>query len=497
MPGSARGERTSAPDRARLLRLDSPLLVHVAAVIALNGAVLTVLSGVGDDPQTVLIALSTATPFLVLSRPWRLPWWLLALAAAMPAAPLVISLAHAETAGIDRIGKYAYFAILLVSMLAWASSPARRLWLGFGVVALGLAELFPSLGFWIRSARPDQALLGLLGWTNQYADFELIPLAVAAFIAILGVDPLPLPRSIRVGLQSMAGASAALIGASILPTGSRYGIALGGLVLAAALAVSLSIAVRRRTWWPIVRMVLICVGIALVAIVLTSPLLFPAANSDGIASSSTTSPLHNLLVRSNARNGSFNGRTPLWEAALGMGAAHPLFGVGLLQFAKYAPCYAVQPLTALEWHPHDEWLYGWAEGGIVGLLPILALTLAVIVLAIRSLIPFPRPAAFVADAGRWGGLVAIAAATAALALEYDLYYPPILTTIAAAGGLAGAGAMARKHRTQASRRIGVAIFVLLAAFAVVGFIAVMIDPAQGGLPWVIERPYPSTCSVGP
>jgi len=470
--------------------VDPFLLAHVAAAIAFIGAVFTVLDGIGSGTRTLVVAIATVAPLFVLARPWRLPWWLLTMAAAMPAAPLIVALAHGELAGVDRIGKYAYFGMLLVSLLGWAITPARRLWLGLGVVALGLVELVPSVSSWVEGGDPSRLLVGLLQWHNQYADFELVPYAVAAGIAVFGARALPLPRPIRAVLQAAAGIAAAVIGASILPTASRYGIALGGAVSLVVLATAILVGIRRRQWWILVRAAALAAGVAAAAIILTSPLLFPQSQG-GVG---PADPLHNVLARSNAGNDSFNGRTPLWTAALRMGAAHPLVGAGLLQFARYAPCYAVQKLTALEWHPHDDWLYGWAEGGIVGLLPLLALTAALVVLAVRRLRPLPSMEALVGDAARWGGLVAIGAATAALVLEYDLVYPPILAMIAAAGGLAGAGRPPAPGATRTGRAALVA-FLALALLVVVGFVAVAIDPLHGGAPWIVERPYPSTCSA--
>lgn len=83
-------------------------------------------------------------------------------------------------------------------------------------------------------------------------------------------------------------------------------------------------------------------------------------------------------------------RIDIWQAALRMGADHPVFGVGPNLFYEYAPVYAF-PTDDLPVRygrivrkPHNEYLRAWAEGGIVGVAAALLFLLVTLRLLVRA-----------------------------------------------------------------------------------------------------------------
>ncbi len=70
-------------------------------------------------------------------------------------------------------------------------------------------------------------------------------------------------------------------------------------------------------------------------------------------------------------------RWGFWNMAWHMGLDHPLLGVGADNFSSLYPFYRVSPAPMGRWYPHSIFFQLWAEGGIPGLLALLALLSAV------------------------------------------------------------------------------------------------------------------------
>jgi len=474
-------------DRRSRLRSIAELVIrdYLAIGLALFGAALVTSRGIAADDVSVMIAILYVLPLLATTRAWELPWWLLVLAASLPCSVLVVALAHGELAGADRIGKYGFFAAFLVGVVAWARTPGRRSWLGIAVSALGLFGTVLAIASWIRGGDPHALLRGILGWHNQTAGFALAALALALVLLAIAAPPPAPSRAIGRAALAVPWSAAIVCGAGLLLTGSRFGSTLGACAAAVAVVLAIAIGVERRSWGPFVRVAVAIAGAVALAAVLRSPLVFPESDVG-------LSPVGAITSRGTGE-GSLGARFDFWTAALGMGAAHPLTGVGLLRFPEFANCYA--DLDYWGWTPHNEWLYAWAEGGAVMLVPLLALTAGLLALVVRSIRPFPRADALARDPARWGGLVALVGSVAALALEYNLFYPPILAMIAGSGGIAIAGAIERRARSAAGRRLGIAAFALLAAVVIAGLAAVLLDPRAGATPWVPQAEYPHECPL--
>lgn len=96
--------------------------------------------------------------------------------------------------------------------------------------------------------------------------------------------------------------------------------------------------------------------------------------------------------RVHAGNTSGSGRVDIWQVAWRVGNDHPIFGVGIHQFAEYSPRYVRQP-GALDYVDlivdkhivvHNVYLELWVETGIIGLLLYLGFVVACLAAAWRA-----------------------------------------------------------------------------------------------------------------
>lgn len=422
-------------------------------VLAVAGLwwVTTLDSGFRGSAQ--LVGIGALVPMYLMGRGWRLPWWLHVGALALPISILVIALAHDTGAGASRATRYAYGALALLAALAWSSTATRRVLLACGLIVVAWFEFAASWFLWWRGGDPGALVRGVFDWHNQQGAFMVGALAVALGLLVLGR-----------GWVTWAGAFGVAFSATgVLLSGSRAALVLALVGLAVALAVGLLV----RRWWAVLRLA----GAALVGVTLAwllrSSLFFPgsAAGGGGV-----------VVDRGNSVESTFEARFDFWRVAAQMGIDHPLTGVGLGQYGPYSTCYG--DMLDYSSHPHNEWLFGWAEGGIVGLLPLLAVLAVVVVLLVRSLLPWPRSVALAGDPARWGGLLAILLLMVHLAFDFDWYYPALVGLAGFTGALAGAPLLAHAVDRPAGRRRGgvmLGLVVVLLAAAVVGF---AIDPLR-------------------
>jgi O-antigen ligase len=68
-----------------------------------------------------------------------------------------------------------------------------------------------------------------------------------------------------------------------------------------------------------------------------------------------------------------SGRLPIWRAALGMFAAHPVIGNGWGTFQSLLPAYRIEPNGFYYTHAHNDYLEVLAEGGVVGFAIVVIL----------------------------------------------------------------------------------------------------------------------------
>ncbi len=449
------------------------LLVRIGraapAFIALWGLFWLTGRGIATQHLDVGIAVATAVPLWIAARAWRLPWWLHAGAASFPLSIAVIALAHADPTGTVRGAKLAYGAILFLAIAAWARTVRRRLVVGLLIAGLGLGAFALAWMTWMTvQPAPWNLMKGTLDWHNQFAIQMIFGVSAGIFIGVLG----------RGGWSIFAMVCAAVCGAGVVLSGSRYGFALACAVVAAALAAALVVTIRERRRGPVARWAAVLAGALILPVLLRSPLFFP-----GFAFG--VDPFGTMTQRGGLDS---SGATRLdwWRAAWEIGLDHSAVGSGLLTFAHQAVCHAAMP----QWHPHNEWAYTWAEGGAVGLLPMLLLLAGVLALVVRSLRPLPGNVELRRDPARWGGLVALVAAVGHLVLEYDLYYTTLVGLISVTGGMAVAPVVRLSGRRASEVMAWCGLAVALAV--VVG--AVTLDPSFETWPWPVIDGYPQVCA---
>ncbi|MEZ5485087.1 MAG: O-antigen ligase family protein [Lysobacteraceae bacterium] len=175
---------------------------------------------------------------------------------------------------------------------------------------------------------------------------------------------------------------AALSPLLLIPAQRRYGLR-GLLVAGAALLVVVFLAGARAGWlmlglalllalWsgrPARRAAAMTVAGAAVALLVGTAALWLSPAFDARVERSATA----LRFDRDGVDHALSGRLPIWEAAIDMGADHPVNGVGVRGFREAYPAYAPaddhwvsQGDTAL--HAHQLLLELWAETGAIGLL---------------------------------------------------------------------------------------------------------------------------------
>lgn len=438
-------------DRATLGRW----LAHGAClVVAMLGALHVSRQGAGLAGASVLIGIATAIPLYVAGRGWRLPWWLQLGAAALPTSVILIALADGGWTGAGRAGRYAWGALLLLALAAWATSPRRRL-LAAAAAALLVLDQYTVAWFpWWGSGDPLTLMLGTFYWHNQFGVYCAAGAAVGVLLAVLA----------RGAFSLLGGVVAVFAGTGVLASGSRADLVL----LVVALIAAATLAFLARRWRGLLVWAVVVLGTWVVSRVMASSVLFPSATSAG--SPLGGNPAGNAVQRGSL-DGSWVARLDHWRVAVEMGAANPLSGVGLSHYGVMSVCYDRRWFTS---NPHNEWLLGWAEGGLIGLIPLLAVAAGLIVLVIGALRSV-NGGALRADPGRWAALLGLVVLMAHLAVDFDWAWPSLVAIAGVLGGVAAAAALrsARLHRDQPRRAAaigGVALVILLISGAA-GYLA--------------------------
>ncbi len=447
---SIRSIRHDLSDAESRSRVRHQLPNVIAVTLWALGSFLVSRADAGLAGYVVLWGILSALPLYVVGRGWRLPWWLHLGAAALPVSVFIVAIATNDGwYGASRAARYGYGAVLLLAVVAWATTPRRRIVIA-SIASLVVLDQYTTAWFpWWGSGNPSHLMFGTFYWHNQFAAYCVAGAAFAVMLAILGRRVIAL-IGVVVLIFATTGA---------LASGSRMGLIFLGVVFLAAAVVSAITRGRRG----LARWAALVLASAATSVFMSSRLFFARSSW----------PWETVAGRS--ANGSFESsgvsRLEFWRVGLLMGRDHPLTGGGLLNFGPLSACYA---RTSYSSNTHNEWVLAWAEGGAVALVPMLAVLVGVIWLLVRSLRPLPRASTLLADPGRWGGLLAVLLLLAHVGVDFDWSYPALVGMAGIAGGVALAPLLnqswiAREARAGRWRAVAaVTLLVCLLAASVAG-----------------------------
>lgn len=397
------------------------------AAVAVVGLLVVERQGAGLEGWSLAIGLSALVPLLLLAQAWRLPGRILALAAALPASVLAVAvLAPGGSSGVERAGIYAYGALAGLAAAAWARGARRRTATGVMLVLLVFDQFSQAWLPWWGSENPYTLMIGTFYWHNQFGAFCMGGAAVALALGHLGGG--------RVRLVALIGGSFAVVG--VLLSGSRA----SAFALAVAWAVVIVLGARAHGARAALARSAQAVGAAMgVGLLFVSPIFFPRWGLPW-------GPLGERLEEGSL-GGNSDARWEFWRAGLRVFLGHPFTGPGLDTYSETSR--AVAPIgVGLSADPHNEVVRGFAEGGLIGGIPLLAVVGFGLVMGLRSVRAATEGQALRDDPGRWAALVAAAALTVHALVDFDWSYPALTALAGVAFGTAAAPLLPDPDRSR-------------------------------------------------
>ena len=427
-------------------------LGYGSLAVAIVGALVAGRAEAGLADLWVIVGLATAIPLAIVARVWTLPTWLLVVSALVPVSIVLVGLvSDGGWSGAARATRFGWAVIVLLGVLAWTRSPGRRLAAIIGALALVGDQFVVGWFAWWGGADPDRLMIGSFSWHNQFAAYMLIGAGAAIVVAVLAERAVAL----------LGGTVFALAAVGVIASGSRS----AAVLLAGAALVGLLISYRASRGAGLIRWGASVSAALLATVFFFSTAFFPATDAGSLAGG--------LAGRSSAE-GSWVARLDHWRVALEMGAESWLFGSGLSTYGLRSDCFDRQYYTS---NPHNEWLLAWAEGGLVMALPLVALLVAAIVIAIRSVRPLPTASALTGDVGRWAALVGVVLALGHAAFDFDWAFPLLIVLAGVMGGVAGAPVVTPLSRV---RPVGASIAATAALAVIASSLAgFALDPHPG------------------
>ncbi len=344
---------------ALVLVLADPVNALLAFVIALVVRPAELFPGLASVQPLKVLALVAILSWLVttlfrgdrrVSKAPQGKWMIALLAGVFLSVVMSTNRAASSQMFTDGFVKLVLLYVLMVQLITTKRSEAK-LQFTLAACTVGLALYAVALKF---SGQADiegnrAGFVGMLGDPNDLA------LVLLMYIPLLG----ELAFSAR-GVRR----TAAFLGFSILILGVLATVSRGG---ALGLATALGVGFYDR--WPKRLRVLLVPTMAAAVLSLMLVAGLNERNSGAVAGTGIDESSQNRL--------------DAWQAGFRMTKAHPVFGVGLGEFAWSYPAYAS---SALRWQPteaHNSFIQVAAETGIVGFIPFLALVLVTFHVAYR------------------------------------------------------------------------------------------------------------------
>ena len=424
-----------------------------------------------DGFSSVAPGLLATVPLLVLCRAWRLPTWWVLLAASLPVSIITTAvLAPGGWAGSERSAAYGYGALAFLAIASFATTPTRRLASAFALGLVVLDQFAQSWLAWWGSQDPIRMQAGSFNWHNQFGAFCAVGVVVLSVIALLAE-----PKRLR----GVAAFVAAVLVTGLLGSASRASVLAAALACVAGLAVAVGSVgpVRACARAAALAVLSLAVGLFLRSAIFFDQWSWPWASllSRSVQSATGEGGSNYQPVTGNA-----SARVEYWRAGWQMFREHTLVGSGLTTFGD-ATRWLLPPGLQRSVDPHNEVVRAFAEGGLLGGLPLVAVFLAALTLLVsRSRRGALLGAGAATDPGVVAGMLgALVLLTHAL-VDFDWSYP----TLAMAAGWClalGTGGVARKAR-KASQLVwsGVAGLLLALVASLVGSgVATVAQSARG------------------
>ena len=412
-----------------------------------------------DGFWSVAPGLLTALPILVLCRVWRLPTWWVLLAASLPVSIIATAvLAPGGWAGSERSAAYGYGALAFLAVVSFAVTPARRLMAAFALGLVVLDQFAQSWLAWWGSQDPIRMQAGSFNWHNQFGAFCGVGVVVLTVLALAAE-----PRRLR----GAAAFVTAVLVTGLLGSASRAAV----LVVAVACIAALSIAARSVGPARALARAATLAGLSLaLGLFLRSTIFFeqwswPWASllSRSIQSATGDGGGNFQPVTGNA-----GARVEYWLAGFRMFLEHPLVGSGLTTFGD-ATRWLLPPGLQRSVDPHNEVVRAFAEGGLLGGLPVVAVFLAALALLVSLLRRGFVVADVVAkDPGRLAGVLGALVLLSHALVDFDWSYPTLAMAAGWCLALGAAGAVTTKGTSPAWRRLATAAVVIAVGASLLG-----------------------------
>ncbi len=298
----------------------------------------------------------------------------------------------------DGIGNWLteWLKWVVIAIMIWHLSQSARfnwLWLAFAVLVSAAANAVIGLYIFLGGSGADHLLIlgrffrafGTFGQPNPFGGFMGIALPLALMCAAvqsyqIALDLCAGRRVVpsRILLLAATASAVGIIAAALFASWSR-GAWLG---FAVSLVVML-VALPRR----LLKGISLAFALAALFFALWSAGLLPSSVVSRITTAAT-----DLFSFSDVRGANFTPanfavieRLAHWQAAIGMAQDHPLFGVGLGNYALRYDDYRLINWEAPLGHAHNLYLNFLAETGVVGLAAYLVFWIAIFRVTWRTL----------------------------------------------------------------------------------------------------------------
>ncbi|MGH3371591.1 MAG: O-antigen ligase family protein, partial [Nocardioidaceae bacterium] len=409
----------------------------------------------GREPHVLSVACGLLLVAVLLVRPWRtLPLASLLLGNGLGlAAVAVVATAPTGLAGAHEAASYVYAGQLGLVVLAWATTPGRRIVVVAALLAATGLQFAQGWLPWWGHQDVTEPFQGTFYWHNQTGIFMAAGALLAFAVVAAGRRP----------LASLAWVVGPLCTAGVVLStsrGSQLGLVVGMLLLLGAAV--LTRGMRRGA--------LRLVGVAALSWVVTTSLTGPWVVGGRPPAGAGVPEALPAAAGTAARAGSFisNGvqRFEDWRRALAIFAEWPVTGAGFYSFDSATSAVTTRRDGVATAFAHNGFLQAAADGGLVLAFPLFLAVGLVLVQGARSVPKALRTGDFL----HLGAVVTFLVLLLHSGMDFDWTYPALLSLAALVGVLclAPPGQDPGRSRGRVVGLVLVVLPVLLLGASVIG-----------------------------